>query len=52
VLRLGLRRLPITQVRRIRSPTSELDDCDGTTEPDGGLSIVLVGLRSQLLSPE
>ena len=44
-------RLPITQFPRIRSLAGELANYDGATELDEGLSIVLAGLRSQLLSP-
>jgi AcrR family transcriptional regulator len=51
VLRLGLHLLPITQFPRIRSLAGELASYDGATELDEGLSIVLAGLRSQLLSP-
>ena len=51
VLRLGLHRLPITQFPHIRSLAGELAHYDGATELDEGLSIVLAGLRSQLLSP-
>jgi len=51
LLRLGLHRLPITQFPRIRSVAGELANYDGATELDEGLTIVLAGLRSQLLSP-
>jgi AcrR family transcriptional regulator len=51
VLRLGLHLLPITQFPRIRSLAEELANYDGATELDEGLTIVLAGLRSQLLSP-
>ena len=51
LLRLGLHRLPITQFPRIRSLAGELADYDGATELDEGLTIVVAGLRSQLLSP-
>jgi hypothetical protein len=51
VLRLGLHRLPITQFPRIRSVAGELATYDGAAELDEGLTIVLAGLRSQLLSP-
>ena len=51
VLRLGLHLLPITQFPRIRSLAGELANYDGATELDEGLSIVLAGLRSQLISP-
>jgi AcrR family transcriptional regulator len=51
VLRLGLHRLPITQFPRIRSLAGELATYDGAAELDEGLTIVLAGLRSQLLSP-
>lgn len=51
VLRLGLHLLPITQFPRIRSLAGELATYDGGTELDEGLTILVAGLRSQLLSP-
>jgi AcrR family transcriptional regulator len=52
LLRLGLHRLPIAQFPRLRSLAGELAVYDGAAELDEGLSIVLAGLRSQLLAPE
>ena len=51
VLRLGLHRLPIIEFPRLRSLAGELAAYDGAAELDEGLTIVLAGLRSQLLSP-
>lgn len=50
LLRLGLHRLPITQFPRLRSLASVLAAYDGAAELDEGLTIVLAGLRSQLLT--
>jgi AcrR family transcriptional regulator len=50
VLRLGLHRLPLTQFPRLRSLATALATYDGAAELDEGLTIVLAGLRSQLLS--
>jgi AcrR family transcriptional regulator len=50
LLRLGLHRLPITQFPRLRSLASALAAYDGAAELDEGLTIVLAGLRSQLLT--
>ena len=49
LLRLGLHRLPVTQFPRLRSLASVLAAYDGAAELDEGLTIVLAGLRSQLL---
>jgi AcrR family transcriptional regulator len=51
LLRLGLHRLPITQFPRLRSLAGELAAYDGAAELDEGLTIVVAGLRSQLLRP-
>ena len=48
--RLGLHHLPITQFPRLRSLAADLATYDGATELDEGLTIVLAGLRSQLLN--
>jgi AcrR family transcriptional regulator len=50
LLRLGLHRLPITQFPRLRSLASVLATYDGAAELDEGLTIMLAGLRSQLLT--
>jgi len=50
LLRLGLRRLPITQFPRLRSLATVLAAYDGAAELDEGLDIVIAGLRSQLLN--
>jgi AcrR family transcriptional regulator len=50
LLRLGLHRLPITQFPRLRSLAPVLATYDGAAELDEGLTIVLAGLRSQLLT--
>ena len=50
VLRLGLHRLPIKQFPRLRSLAAVLATYDGAAELDEGLTIVLAGLRSQLLT--
>ena len=50
LLRLGLHRLPVTQFPRLRSLASVLAAYDGAAELDEGLTIVLAGLRSQLLT--
>ena len=52
VLRLGLHRLPIAQFPRLRSLAGELAAYDGAAELDEGLSIVLAGLRSQLVTTD
>ena len=51
LLRLGLHRLPLTQFPRLRSLAGELAGYDGAAELDEGLTIMVAGLRSQLLSP-
>jgi AcrR family transcriptional regulator len=50
LLRLGLHRLPITQFPRLRSLATVLATYDGAAELDEGLTIILAGLRSQLLN--
>ena len=50
LLRLGLHRLPRTQFPRLRSLATALATYDGAAELDEGLTIVLAGLRSQLLT--
>ncbi|GAA4685687.1 TetR/AcrR family transcriptional regulator C-terminal domain-containing protein [Pseudonocardia yuanmonensis] len=50
LLRLGLHRLPVTQFPRLRSLAAELAAYDGAAELDEGLTILLAGLRSQLLT--
>ncbi|WP_214366193.1 TetR/AcrR family transcriptional regulator [Pseudonocardia sp. H11422] len=50
LLRLGLHRLPVTRFPRLRSLAAALATYDGAAELDEGLTIVLAGLRSQLLN--
>jgi AcrR family transcriptional regulator len=50
-LRLGLHRLPQKDFPHLRALASVLEDYDGLTELDQGITILLEGLRSQLRSP-
>jgi len=48
LLRVGLHRLPVREFPRLRSLAAELVGYDGAEELDGGLDVVVGGLRRQL----
>ena len=52
LLRLGLHRLPLSEFPILRSLASDLAACDGATELERGLDILLAGLTTTLLPQE
>lgn len=48
LLRLGLHRLPLSEFPILRSLASDLAACDGATELERGLDILLAGLTATL----